>query len=69
MSLAGDLYFDAASRSIYPDITYFTSALREFVGTIDWSNHGPLEGFSGEAGATKAYKLLRDERAKTLKTI
>ena len=68
MLVAADLYIDAVSRGLHPDTFYFTSALREFASTIDWSNHGPLEGFSGESGATKAYKLLRDERMKSLKT-
>lgn len=68
MLVAADLYIDAVSRGLHPDTSYFTAALREFIGAIDWSNHGPLEGFSGESGATKAYKLLRDERMKSLKT-
>ncbi len=62
MQIAADLYLDAASQNITPTVGYFVGCLEEFVRQLDWSNHGPLEGLSGESGATKLYRQLQGLR-------
>jgi len=60
MSLAGYLVREAGERTVTLD--YFVSKLSDFIDRIDWSNHGPLEGFGGEKGADKALDLLLEVR-------
>jgi DNA sulfur modification protein DndB len=64
MLVAADLYLDAVSQNINPSVGYFSSCLFDFVTELDWSNHGPLEGLSGESGANKLYKELSHLRLK-----
>lgn len=64
MSIAGDLVLDARKSALTCDESYFTGALSDFAGAIDWSTRGPLHGFGGVAGADKAFDLLRSARAK-----
>jgi len=65
MSIAADLYLDAAKAGVACDESYFVGALSDFVNLVDWSTHGPLRGFGGAAGADQALKLLRAVRLKT----
>ena len=63
MLIAGDLYLDAIEQNLPPTVGYFSSALADFAQQIDWSHHGPLQGISGESGASMLYKQMQDLRA------
>jgi DGQHR domain-containing protein len=56
MSLAGHLVSEGSGRPVTLD--YFVAKLSDFIDRIDWTNHGPLEGFGGEKGADKALQLI-----------
>lgn len=60
MSLAGLLIREAGDRPISVD--YFVTKLSDFIDRVDWTNHGPLEGFGGAKGADMALKLLLQVR-------
>jgi DNA sulfur modification protein DndB len=60
MSLAGHLVREAGSRPV--TMNYFVAKLSDFIDQIDWSNHGPLEGFGGEKGADKALEMILEVR-------
>lgn len=64
MSIAGDLYLEGTRRNMRCDVDFFVGVLSDFICDIDWSNHGPLKGFGGAAGADQALELLRKARAK-----
>ncbi len=66
MSLAGELYREAASKGVQCNLDFFISALSDFVHVIDWSNRGPLKGYGGASGADAALELLRQIRANKL---
>ncbi|WP_442498197.1 hypothetical protein [Methylobacter sp. sgz302048] len=60
MSLAGYLVRESWNEAITVD--FFVAKLSDFVDHIDWSNHGPLEGFGGAKGADMAFKMILDIR-------
>jgi DGQHR domain-containing protein len=60
MSLAGQLVQEAGDRPISTD--YFVMKLSDFLDQIDWTNHGPLEGFGGSKGADMALKMIIEVR-------
>lgn len=60
MSLAGHLVREAGNRPLTVD--YFLAKLSDFLDQIDWTNHGPLEGFGGSKGADMALKMLLEVR-------
>lgn len=60
MSLAGHLVREAVNQPVTLD--YFVAKLSDFIERIDWTNHGPLEGFGGEKGADKALQLIFEVR-------
>jgi DNA sulfur modification protein DndB len=60
MSLAGQLISESESRP--PTVDYFVSKLSDFIEQIDWSNHGPLEGYGGAKGADMAFKMILEIR-------
>lgn len=64
MSLAGELYREAANKGQQCDLDYFVTALSDFLHSVDWSNKGPLKGFGGASGADAALELLRQMRSK-----
>jgi DNA sulfur modification protein DndB len=63
MLIAGDLYLDAIAQNLPPTVGYFSSVLADFAPRIDWSHHGPLQGISGESGASKLHKQMQTLRA------
>jgi hypothetical protein len=65
MSLAADLYLDAARSVLVCDEAFFAGALSDFLPDVDWSSGGPLRGFGGAAGADQAFVLLREVRARS----
>lgn len=67
MSLAGRLIHEAEGRSITVD--YFVAKLSDFVDQIDWTNHGPLEGYGGAKGADMAFKLILEIRREAYKRV
>lgn len=60
MSVAGYLVREAGDRPLTVD--YFVSKLSDFLDQIDWTNHGPLEGFGGSKGADMALKMILEVR-------
>ena len=60
MSLAGHLVREAGDRPLTVD--YFLAKLSDFLDQIDWTNHGPLEGFGGSKGADMALKMILEVR-------
>lgn len=60
MSLAGRLVREAGDRPLTVD--YFLAKLSDFLDQIDWTNHGPLEGFGGSKGADMALKMILEVR-------
>lgn len=60
MSLAGHLVREAGDRPLGVD--YFLAKLSDFLDQIDWTNHGPLEGFGGSKGADMALKMILEVR-------
>ena len=60
MSLAGHLVREAGERPLTVD--YFLAKLSDFLDQIDWTNHGPLEGFGGSKGADMALKMILEVR-------
>lgn len=60
MSLAGHLVREAGDRPLTVD--YFLVKLSDFLDQIDWTNHGPLEGFGGSKGADMALKMILEVR-------
>lgn len=60
MSLAGHLVREAGNRPLTVD--YFLAKLSDFLDQIDWTNHGPLEGFGGSKGADMALKMILEVR-------
>lgn len=60
MSLAGHLVREVGDRPLTVD--YFVAKLSDFLDQIDWTNHGPLEGFGGSKGADMALKMILEVR-------
>ena len=60
MSLAGHLVREVGDRPLTVD--YFLAKLSDFLDRIDWTNHGPLEGFGGAKGADMALKMILEVR-------
>lgn len=60
MSLAGHLVREAGDRPLTVD--YFLVKLSDFLDQVDWTNHGPLEGFGGSKGADMALKMILEVR-------
>ncbi|MGJ7567796.1 DGQHR domain-containing protein [Variovorax sp. GB1R11] len=60
MSLAGHLVREAGNRPLTVD--YFLAKLSDFLDQIDWTNHGPLEGFGGSKGADMALRMILEVR-------
>jgi DNA sulfur modification protein DndB len=67
MSLAGCLVRESRNEAITVD--YFIAKLSDFIDQIDWSNHGPLEGFGGAKGADMAFKMILDVRKDAFRRI
>lgn len=67
MSLAGLLIRECVGQPITVD--YFVAKLSDFVDQVDWSNHGPLEGFGGAKGADMAFKMILEVRKDALKRV
>lgn len=67
MSLAGQLVRESRNEAITVD--FFVSKLSDFVDQIDWSNHGPLEGFGGAKGADMALKMILEVRKDAFRRI
>jgi DNA sulfur modification protein DndB len=67
MSLAGYLVRESINEAITVD--YFVAKLSDFIDQIDWSNHGPLEGFGGTKGADMAFKMILDVRKDAFRRI
>lgn len=67
MSLAGHLVRERGNEAITVD--YFVAKLSDFVDQIDWSNHGPLEGFGGAKGADMAFKMILQVRKDAIKRV
>lgn len=67
MSLAGFLVRERGGQPITVD--YFVAKLSDFVDQIDWSNHGPLEGYGGAKGADMAFKMILQIRKDALKRV
>ena len=65
MSLAGLLVRERGGQAI--TVEYFVAKLSDFIDQIDWSNHGPLEGFGGAKGADMAFKMILQVRKDALK--
>lgn len=65
MSLAGVLVRERGHHPITVD--YFLAKLSDFIDQIDWSNHGPLEGYGGAKGADMALKMILEVRKDALK--
>ena len=65
MDIAGDLYNDGSQDGRACDKQYFSNALSDFAGDINWSTSGPLKGLGGEGGVKLAYERIRDIRKKT----
>lgn len=63
MSLAGVLTREAIQTSRKCDLDYFISKLSDFIDRIDWSNHGPLQGYGGVSGAQAVLALLTQMRS------
>lgn len=65
MSLAG-IFVHEASKSNKPcNLDFFIAKLSDFVHLIDWSNHGPLQGYGGASGADAVLGLLMQLRNRT----
>jgi DGQHR domain-containing protein len=67
MSLAGLLIKEAEERPI--NVDYFVGKLSDFIDQVDWSNHGPLEGFGGAKGADMALKMIQHVRGNVFKRL
>lgn len=67
MSLAGILVREAHESNRKCDLDYFIAKLSDFVGQIDWSNQGTLQGFGGASGANAVLELMMQLRKKTFK--
>lgn len=67
MSLAGFLVRECGKQPITVD--YFVAKLSDFVDQIDWSNHGPLEGYGGAKGADMAFKMILQVQKDALKRV
>ena len=67
MSLAGLFVRECGGQPITVD--YFVAKLSDFVDQVDWSNHGPLEGFGGAKGADLAFKMILEVRKDALKRV
>lgn len=65
MSLAG-IFVQEARKSNKPcNLDFFIAKLSDFVHLIDWSNHGPLQGYGGASGADAVLGLLMQLRNRT----
>lgn len=60
MELAGELVREARVREA--DLDYFVSKLSDFLHMVDWSNHGPMEGYGGAKGADMAFQMIMQVR-------
>jgi len=70
MSLAGDIFREAQSRSVSCDEDYFIAVLSDFLPYVDWTSHGRMRGYGGSSGADQALAYIRDvRRQNTLKAI
>lgn len=66
MSLAGVLTREAMLSNRSCDLDYFIAKLSDFLDRIDWSNHGPLQGYGGVSGAEAVLALLQQFRSQPL---
>jgi len=69
MSLAGILVREAMEANRECGIDYFIAKLSDFIGQIDWSNHGTLQGYGGASGADAVLELMKQLRNREIKGI
>jgi DNA sulfur modification protein DndB len=65
MSLAGIFVREASKSNKSCNLDFFIAKLSDFVHLIDWSNHGPLQGYGGASGADAVLGLLMQLRNRT----
>ena len=66
MSLAGILVREASEKNKISDLDYFIAKLSDFLGQIDWSNQGSLQGYGGASGADAVLELMEQLRNKKI---
>lgn len=66
MSLAGVLTREAMQTNRNCDLDYFIAKLSDFLHRIDWSHHGPLQGYGGVSGAEAVLALLQQLRSQPI---
>lgn len=66
MSLAGILVREASASNKKCDLDYFIGKLSDFIGQIDWSNQGTLQGYGGASGADAVVELMKQLRNKEI---
>jgi DGQHR domain-containing protein len=64
MRICADIVIEQEAASKALDRRVFAAALADFVGEIDWSTTGSLQGFGGKGGVKHAVDLLRATRAR-----
>ena len=62
MRIAADVYGECKDTDRSCDKRAITTALSDFVSTIDWSTNGSLKGFGGQGGVKAAVDFIRDVR-------
>ena len=67
MSLAGIFVREAREANRKCDLDYFIAKLSDFIGQIDWTNQGTLQGFGGASGANAVLELMMQLRKKSFK--
>lgn len=65
MRLCADIVLERFAVGDVPDQRQFAAALADFVGAIDWSTSGDLEGFGGKGGVKLAAERLRAARTRS----
>jgi DGQHR domain-containing protein len=65
--LAGVLVKEARDRRRNVDQDYFVEKLSDFCDGIDWSTHGPMNGFGGTTGVARAFELITSVRHEALR--
>jgi len=65
MRIAADIYRERRESDHPCDQRAFSTALSDFVHSVDWSTTGPLKGFGGQAGVKAATELIRDARKRS----
>ena len=69
MSLAGILVREAIEANRASDLDYFIAKLSDFIGQIDWTNQGTLQGYGGASGADAVLELMKQLRHNQIKGI